>query len=365
MNLILSTCGTSILTNKADDVLRPLFIKYANVKSADDISLSKERNCICAHINERKKEFAGYSHEEAKKNSAEINGILSFYGEQPTKENRRDIHYLLATDTWLGEETANIVKSWLETNGFTNICIYRHQDLQTNEWQCFRNSLAELVKWCAETIKPQMEHYRVVFNLSGGFKSETGFLQMLGMFYAHETVYIFERSNELMRIPHLPIKMDDEESILKDLRDFRRAALKLGILSKKSGIYWFEIDGTYSLTEWGEFVFLQHKDEIYRKKIYPSPSEKIIFAPKFLNSCEKETPLHKQEINEKIDLLAQFLEGAKEQSLRSLRYHQVTHPRNSEVTCEVYAWSDGGAKRIYCKNLDNNRIELLFLGEHL
>ncbi|MDR2790283.1 MAG: putative CRISPR-associated protein [Campylobacteraceae bacterium] len=363
MKLMLSTCGTSILTNNANELLRPLFVKYANIKNADDILPSEKRDC-CAHIEERKKKFAEYSHEEAKKYSAEINGILSFYGGQLTKENRQDIHYLLATDTWLGEETANIVKLWLEANGFTDVRIYRHKDLQTSDLQAFKISLADLVKWCAENIKPYMERYSVIFNLSGGFKSETGFLQMIGMFYAHETIYIFERSSELMRIPRLPIKMDDKTSIQKDLRDFRRAAQKLHVHSEKSGIYWFEIDKIYSLTEWGEFVFAQHKDEIYKEKIHPSPSEKIIFASEFLKSCEKETPPRIQEINEKIDLFARFLEVGYINP-RSLRYHPVKHPRESRVTHEIYAYSDNGAKRIYCRSFDEGRFELLFLGEHL
>jgi hypothetical protein len=185
------------------------------------------------------------------------------------------------------------------------------------------------------------------------------------MFYADETIYIFEGSNELMRIPRLPVRMEDEESIRKDLRDFRRAALELDVRSEKSSIYWFS-DGIHSiLTEWGELVFERHKAEIYRGEIHPSPSEKIILTTEFLDSCEKETPPRKQEINEKIDLFAQFLEKANHPNPKSLHYHPVNHSRNSKVTHEIYAWSDGDAKRIYCRSLDNGKTELLFLGAHL
>jgi putative CRISPR-associated protein (TIGR02619 family) len=365
MNLMLSSCGTSILTNDADEDLRKLLNRYANAKERGNIPPS-ERERIHEHIENRKKKFIEYSHENAKRDSAEINGILSFYGGQLTKENRQDTHYLLATDTWFGEETAKIVESWLRNLGFTHTHVHTHPDLQTAELQYFRNSLSDLVKWCVETIAPQRTpHCRVIFNLSGGFKSETGFLQTLGMFYADETVYMFERSSELMRIPRLPVKMEDGESVRNDLRDFRRATLKLDVRPRKTGIYWFEDDGAYSLTEWGELVFEQHKAEIYREKIHPSPSEKIFFTTEFLNSCENETPLHKQEVNEKIDLFARFLEDTKHPNPNSLHYHPVIHPRNGRVTHEIYAWSDGGAKRIYCRSLDDGKVELLFLGEHL
>jgi putative CRISPR-associated protein (TIGR02619 family) len=364
-NLILSTCGTSILTNDADEELRKLLNIHANVKSANDVP-PLERDRIHAHIENRKTKFVEHSHEKAKRDSAELNGIISFYGGQLTKETQLDVHYLLTTDTWLGEETAKIVESWLRNHGFTDVRVQRHCDLQTAELQCFRNSLADLVKWCAETILPQRtKHCRVIFNLSGGFKSETGFLQMLGMFYAHETIYMFERSSELMRIPHLPVRMEDVESVRKDLCDFRRAALKLGVHSRKSGIYWFEIDGMYSLTEWGGLVFEQHKAEIYRDEIHPPPSGKIIFAKDFLPSCKTETASHKQEINEKIDLLARFLEDANHPNLKSFHYHPVAHPRDERVTHEIYAWSEGSAKRIFCRSLDDGKLELLFLGPHL
>ncbi|MDR1646988.1 MAG: putative CRISPR-associated protein [Zoogloeaceae bacterium] len=365
MNLLLSTCGTSILTNSADEGLRALLNRHANIKTGDDVPTAECKR-IREHIENRKNAFVAHALEAAKCDSAELNGILSFYDNQLTPENRRDIHYLLATDTWFGEETAGIVKAWLVNHGFTDIRVERCPDLQTADWQLFSSALSDLVKWCAETIAPQRtSHCRVIFNLSGGFKSETGFLQVLGMFYADETVYMFERSNELMRIPRLPVVMVDEEAVRDDLRDFRRAAQGLEVRTEKSGIYWFALEGKHALTPWGELVFGQHKDEIYQREIHPSPSEKIIFAPGFPASCENETPRHKQEINQKIDLLARFLEDANHPNPNSLHYHPVTHPRDGEVTYEIYAWSDHGAKRIYGRSLDDGKVELRFLGEHL
>jgi putative CRISPR-associated protein (TIGR02619 family) len=365
MHLILSTCGTSILTNSADKDLRNLLNKHANVKNEKGVSLA-ERDRIREHIDKCRNAFIAHTHEAAKCNSAELNGIISFYDGKLVKENKQDIHYLLATDTWFGEETAEIVKAWLIEHGFKDIHVERRSDLQTADWQLFRSALSDLVKWCAETIAPQRtQHCRVVFNLSGGFKSETGFLQMLGMFYADETIYMFERSSELMRIPRLPVKMLDGEAVRDDLRDFRRAAQGLDVRTEKSGIYWFEVEGKHSLTPWGELVFEQNRAEIYQRGIHPSPSEKIIFTARFSDACAEETSRHKQEINEKIDLLARLLEDKNHPNPNSLHYHPVTHPRDAKVTHEFYAWSDHGAKRIYCCALDDGKVELRFLGEHL
>jgi len=364
MNLILSTCGTSILTNKAEEHLGELLTRHANARQSSDVQ--EERDSIERHIRAREQAFAGLSREAAKKHSAELNGILSFYGE-PFAANPQDVHYLLTTDTWLGEATAKIVKSWLNNNGFPDVRIQRHSDLQTADWQLFRSSLADLVKWCNGNIAPQRtKHCRIIFNLSGGFKSETGFLQMLGMFYADETVYMFERSGELMRIPRLPIKMEDEEEVRKDLCDFRRASLGLKVFRGKSGIYWFEIDGECGLTPWGELVFAQHKAVIYQQKIHPEPSGKMIYSNKFLKSCERESAARKQQINEQIDAFAKFLEDKNQPNPGSLHFHPVqAHPQDDRVTHEIYAWSDGSAKRIYCRQLDDGKVKLCFLGAHL
>jgi putative CRISPR-associated protein (TIGR02619 family) len=344
--------------------LQLLLTKHANAKTRNAVP-PEERQRIESHIEKRAREFERYSREEVKDNSAELNGVLSFYGES-FASRLRDIHYLLVTDTWFGEETAGIIRAWLIGHGFADVRVERRADLQTADWPLFRSSLSDLVKWCDETIAPHRStHYRVIFNLSGGFKSETGFLQTLGMFYADETVYMFERSGELMRIPRLPVRMEAVDEVRNDLRDFRRAAQGLGVSREKSGICWFELDGEHRLTPWGELVFGQHKAKIYQEKIHPAPSDKIVFAEEFLRSCEKEDASRRQRLNEQIDLLARYLENGARQNLNRLSYKQLTHPPYDGVTHEFYSWSDQAAERVYCQVLGENQVELLFLGEHL
>jgi hypothetical protein len=43
MNLILSTCGTSILTNHLDDGLRKLINEHTNAKKPEDIDSEQNR----------------------------------------------------------------------------------------------------------------------------------------------------------------------------------------------------------------------------------------------------------------------------------------------------------------------------------
>jgi hypothetical protein len=175
---------------------------------------------------------------------------------------------------------------------------------------------------------------------------------------------MFERSGELMRIPRLPVRMEAEDEVRKDLRDFRRAALGLNVSREKSGIYWFELDGEHQLTPWGGLVFGQHKAKIYQERIHPAPSDRIVFGKEFPRSCEKEDASRIQRLNEQIDLLARYLENGAHQNLRRLSYKQLTHSPYDGVTHEFYAWSDGAADRVFCKALGENKVELQFLVVH-
>ena len=362
MDYILSTCGTSILTNKVEGDIKQALTVNANAKNADDAQ-EGDRGKIEAHIRERREALSAAAL-DVRGLSAELNGILAYYGGHIAK-GRNDFHCLLATDTWQGEATAGIVKDWLDGQGVRNVEVHRHPGLQTADWPSFQSSLADLVKWCEENVKPRRQppRDRVVFNLSGGFKSETGFLQMLGMFYADEIIYLFERSAELMRIPRLPISMADEPAVRGDLRDFRRAAMGLSVTAPKSGVYWFEDDGQYTLTAWGEFVFARHKENFYAREVLDSPSDLVKFDPKFRESCRERFA----DINHKIDLLARYMEYEKRPNSRTLDIKKLKNggnPRIPGATHELDAWHDGAAKRIYCR-LEGEVIVLLRLGEHL
>jgi putative CRISPR-associated protein (TIGR02619 family) len=365
MEYILSTCGTSILTNNTNEKLKHALTIHANARMAKNVSdvSQEERRLIEAHINERASEFATLSVRDARDASAELNGILAYYEDQPVR-GEKDRHCLLTTDTWLGEATAGIVKAWLENNNICAVEVYRHNDLQTADWGTFSSSLSDLVKWCAEYVEPQRSpHCRVVFNLSGGFKSETGFLQLLGMFFADEVIYIFERSGELLRIPRLPVEMCDEQAIHDDLRDFRRASQGLSVIARKSGIYWFESDGQYTLSAWGELVFQKCKNVIYSGKVHESPSSNVIFGSKFLESCDERY----EDVNRKIDLLARYMEDPQKPNLRTLDFKPLRgrgNPAVPDATHECDAWHDGTVKRIYCR-LENDAVVLLKLGQAL
>ncbi|MGI5939689.1 MAG: hypothetical protein ACOX8V_03235 [Thermoleophilia bacterium] len=64
--------------------------------------------------------------------SAEINGIITYYGGSLYDRDRlaRDEHVLVVTDTYQGEVAAGLVKGWLENQGFKVIRLLRLPGLE-------------------------------------------------------------------------------------------------------------------------------------------------------------------------------------------------------------------------------------------
>ncbi|MFQ3679499.1 MAG: putative CRISPR-associated protein, partial [Pseudanabaenaceae cyanobacterium] len=209
---ILSPCGTSILTNGATEAQRKSLSQYANAQTLAEIP-EGDRNLLEKRIDEVKSKLAQATEKEAAQMSAELNGIIKLYKGQ--LQGAGDSHCLLCTDTWLGETTARLVASWLQQKmGVSQVAVHRQTDLRTADVMEFQSALSDLVRWAEETIPGyQAAGYHVVFNLTGGFKSVQGFLQTLAMFYADETIYIFETATDLLRIPRLPVRLNVLEEV--------------------------------------------------------------------------------------------------------------------------------------------------------
>ncbi len=75
----------------------------------------------------------------------------------------------------------------------------------------------------------QAQGYRIILNLTGGFKSINGYLQTVGTFCADEQFYLFEGSTAVMVIPRLPICLDRLSTFKDHLLTYRRLALRLHV----------------------------------------------------------------------------------------------------------------------------------------
>ncbi len=362
---ILVPCGTSLLTNGADEKLRRILSIYANEKDPKSIP-DQDLKRILARIEEVKAKLMTSSMQETAKMSAELNSLIKY--KNGNFNNKEDYYLLLCTDTWLGENTANLVKMWLQQRGLI-VEVYRQKDLQTRELVPFQLALSDLVKYLSEII-PQFKAkgYRIVFNLTGGFKSVQGFLQVLGMFYADTTTYIFESGTELLHIPKLPVELKEIDVVRKNLMSFRKIVLGIAEEQDLRNIpetFILKIDNKVALSPWGEIVWNKAKDQIYGEKIWDPPVERVIFEKGFVKYVEKKFANHTErikELNERIDDLCIYLLYNK--NLKRLRFKPLKGNPIPPYTHEFYPWT-GLKDRCYCLYDKTNNTLKITMGDHL
>lgn len=340
-SFVLSLCGTSCLANLAGEHRR-LVIQHANVLDPTQIPYH-EREELQGLINKVRHVLATANLEGARKNSAEINSLAAFYAGDIAR-GKDDQHFLIHTDTWLGKEAAECVKGFLSRHiGFVELV--KFGGLRTDSMLNFRAALGEMARWCEENIPKNQMH--VVFNLTGGFKSVQGFMQTLGLFYADERIYLFESSDELLRIPRLPVRMDAAEEVKRYLRPIRRLACGLCPEAEVPELYALEIDGEATLSEWGEIIWQQEKPRIYRERLWPEISRRFRYGDTFKKDAESLPPDRKAQLNRRMDELALFLERDDHPNPKSLNIKPLKGNLHPPCTHELRAWSDRDAKRIF------------------
>lgn len=361
--LIISPCGTSILTNNIPNELRKKLTQITNVRNASDIE-TETKTELEAYFKHRKEEIVSIGeHSMVKKASAELNGILTYLDKNGT--DSQDSIILLRTDTWLGEITSDIVSTWLKKNHF-QVDIHKITDLQTKEILSFKLALSDLYAWVEEVATGYRNSgYHIVFNLTGGFKSVNGFLQTIGSIYADEVVYIFESSSELLSIPGLPFSLNYEPLFEEKVNIIRKINLELPVSTQEVqglDLFLFELDNKYVLNDIGLTVWSQLKKKIYAKALLPSLSDRLLIRKSFTDSIESLPSDRLSILNEQLDLAHIYVESGK--NLRSFRFHSLTGNAFPGSTHEFYAWSDKDAKRVYC-HFEGDILVLDQLSKHL
>lgn len=221
--LMLSSMGTSLLTNGADEETRKELNRLANLREEE--LTHEERAFVIARNDEVLNTLAGQNRQVWQKSSAEINGIISYLNDRQYLPSQQDMHILLTSDTFQGTLTASAVEKYLVDEKLGQVQVLQPHSLSTKSKEVFTRAMVEIVKWCEENLYGYRDiGYHVVFNLTGGFKSVQGYLNTLGMLYADELVYLFEPPTQaLLTIPRLPLRLDAEAVI-------RQHAVMLGML---------------------------------------------------------------------------------------------------------------------------------------
>ncbi|QYJ16482.1 hypothetical protein Rxycam_02315 [Rubrobacter xylanophilus DSM 9941] len=342
--LVLTTCGTSLLTNGVDQEVRARINQLANHTERDLSAQDKE--LLDQHIDERSRLLSGTKNlDEIRSLSAELNGLITcFGGDLKPSPGRPDAHILLTSDTYLGHRIGEIIDEWLQSRGFS-VQVWSPGGLTTRDREDFRHAMADLVLRCEQTLPGYRESgYRIVFNLTGGFKSIQGFMQTLGMFHADEMFYIFETGSSLITIPRLPVSLETGDLIRKHEQIFRRLGLGEELpLEECRGlpeILLFDDGQKAILSEWGQLVWQRSKWSLYSERLL-DPLPGLRYSSNFRKKVRglNLSPDRLATLNERLDELSLRVRGKRE-NLKSLDFKQLKGNPKPPSTHECDVWSD-------------------------
>jgi len=355
--LILTTCGTSVLTNGVPEDLRKIIFRHAN--AADEAEIGSDLQQLRDHMATRRSSLLnGASWDDLKRASAEVAGVLALGVDAP---KRRLHHLLVHSDTWLGRQAVAIVAPLLERIGGA-VELLTGAALRTRSAAEFRWGTWELLEALEGRLPGyEKEGWEIVFQLSGGFKSLNGFLQSYGMVRAHQCVYLFEGSSELVRIPRLPVRLELDRFDATWTDAFRRIEANYAVspdaMTTVPGTLWATLDGRVALTQWGELVWSAARSAVYRTPGLATLSTRLVVAPAVNETLHTRSPVEVESANRSLDTVSAYLDGAVETMPASRQLKPLAGRGPGGATHELYAWSSHGAWRFYGR-LEG---ELLFL----
>lgn len=349
--LFITTCGTSLLSNKFSEDERKRLNKLAN--SQESNLSNDDKKFLDDKLENQKHLLLNNGFEKAKELSAELNVLVTYaLGKLPTP-NKEDEHRLIHTDTYQGRIVAELLNDWLIKKGCKS-STKQIEDLNTKSLSDFKNGISSLISWCEATLPGyKSSGYKIIFNLNGGFKSLQGFMQTLGMFYADELLYIFEGGNQLLHIPRLPIELESsvKEAINTNLNVFRRLGIR-GMTMKKDAVktvpesFLYEMGEEVELSNWGQLVWEKCKSTFYSEKIL-QPIDHISYSPSGQKSLNDLPKAFISYYNQRIDDLFFYFEFGKKQCLNRLNYKKLTNNPCPPSTHECDLSADKGAWRIF------------------
>ncbi len=356
---IINTCSTSVLTNAVqnNNSLRDLLVKWGNAKNEAEIP-KEEYSLIVKHWETQIDLWTNYDTIVAKQKSAELNSLMTWQ-ELRNVNTCQCFCYLIHTDTVLGQMSAQLVEEWMKKQGFQGVTLVPILNLSTATIDSFEAGLSYFAKWAFETVIKSKD-LRYIFNIAGGFKSVSGFAQLLGQFLADETIYIFEGGNNILSIPKLPIEWKEIASIQEFFDDYRRVSLGLPLVSYEHLNPLWVKNGIFS--PWGQLAWENAKQTLYEREVYSFVCDDVKEGTTFRKSLEGLDKVRIKYINERLDDLFTYMISGRQSNIKRLDYKKLKGKHECSHECD--AWSDQDAKRLFCNERDG-KIVVEFLGNAL
>ena len=367
--LVISAVGTSLLTKRIDNKKPEETIWFKLLSNHANLKMSETPDEILAIIQELKNRAIDKLNQakiaDIRQASAELNGIYGMYEEQ-LNQARQDLHWLIATDTAQGQETANTVQYFLEQAGI-NAQVYTPKGLSAANTDDFSSGIDDLLEWIDNFIPGyKKQGYKIYFNLVGGFKSLQAYLNTIGMFYADEIIYIFEGlESDLIKIPRLPITIDYE--VINPVQFALMApgySLNVSLLEQVPEALLYKIDDEAILSNWGRLIWNNCKKLFLTKELLSFP--KIHYEDSFKRDYDRNNANAemKLELQEKLAIISGTLvknNGDLSRLDPKLRYRRYEGGRVNHI--DHFYVNNDRAWRASCIH-KNGELYMRHFGEH-
>jgi putative CRISPR-associated protein (TIGR02619 family) len=335
--LLVSTCGTSLLTNGASTEDRVWLTTIAN-----DVEVDAAR--LTPIVNARREGLKAADEPTRRKMSAELNGVGAVVVRYQPKQV---FHLLVHTDTALGRVTTGLVQEALGNQTL----LVSAGGLRTNSLASFREALADLTRQLDALVQSYREQgWFIVFNLTGGFKSLNGYLQTLAMISADRCVFLFEGAPELMEIPRLPVRLAEIDVLREHAALFRRLATGYTVRTDDAkgapDSLLMEVDGEVTTSVLGDVAWARHRSTLFAEKLLSPLSTKVRVADAVQKVFAGLEAAQKVQVNEAIDEFAAYIDHGRALP-KSRTFKKLQGDPVPGSTHEVYAWSDGATGRLF------------------
>lgn len=358
---VVSTVGTSLLTNGADPALLALLRRTANARPRD--LKPDELGPLQSVVAARRERLRQADLVQVRRLSAELNGLLALPDVLDRDAFSSEFHHLLVTsDTAQGHATGELIRDWIRARD-GEVEIASVPDLRTDSLASFRVALSDLAARLIERLQGQ----RVILNLTGGFKSVNAYLQTLAMLQGWETVFLFESARELLRIPRLPIEWDLARSLRPHVPILRRlratGRLPIGEVAQIPEALLFEVEGEACLSEWGSTLLDQACLSSYRERLQPPAVSELVFSDRFERDAKKLSANELERLNRQLDELARWVATDGRHNPKSLDAKKLAGDPTPPSTHQIDAWT--GTDRRLFGHFEDGKFILDRLGEHL
>lgn len=218
-DILIATCGTSILTNARDIKNEILGNRNLNEMTQEEATLLKKRIKIKLKYKEANEKECG----------AELNSIFYLMQEN---EALMDKIYLIVSDSIEGELAGNIIKELLiEKLSIKEVEIKKIDKLNiSKEYDFAVRGLRNLAGEVSRIIKKN-EGSNIIISPIGGLKAQIFIVGLIAQIFKIPAYYLYENSTKIVTLLPLPISLDLE--FFKDNIEILSKISKEGMITEK------------------------------------------------------------------------------------------------------------------------------------